>query len=79
MNIFIFYVLDYYFNDKYDIRYSLYKSFNDKDDLINENDEINSSFNFSIDLLRVKKDLEETELNERFVIVDSNFSGIERN
>ena len=30
MNILIVYILDFYLNDKYDIRYSLYKNFTSK-------------------------------------------------
>ena len=79
LTILIFYVLNYYVNDKYDVRFSLYKSFIDNDDLINKKDAINSHFNYSFDLLRLQKNLETTELNKQFIIIDSNFSVIERN
>ena len=53
----IFYILDYYLNDKYDIRYSLYKNF--QEDLnINVKNDLNYNFTFSMDMIRVTQDLE---------------------
>ena len=74
----IFYILDYYLNDKYDIRYSLYKNF--QEDLnINVKNDLNYNFTFSMDMIRVTQDLESDSLNEKFLLLDSNFSVIEEN
>jgi len=74
----IFYILDYYLNDKYDIRYSLYKNF--QEDLnINVKNDLNYNFTFSMDMIRVTQDLESGSLNEKFLLLDSNFSVIEEN
>ena len=49
MNILIVYILDFYLNDKYDIRYSLYKNFTENNEANNEIEELNPLLNFSID------------------------------
>ena len=80
MDIFIFYTLNFYYNDKYDIKYSLYKNFteNNKDNN-NKIEEINPILNFTIDLKKISNDLQVSDLGEQLMVIDSNFSIIERN
>ena len=78
INIAIFYTVDYYLNDKYDIRYSLFKNF--QEDLItNTKKDSNYNFNFSMDMIRLTQFLEPDSLNEKFLLLDSNFSVIQEN
>ena len=78
MNIFISYILDFYLNDKYDIRYSLYKNFTIAEEN-NKFEEFNPVLNFSINMKRITKDLVELDLNDQFYLIDANGNFIERN
>ena len=78
-NIFIVYILDFYLNDKYDIRYSLYKNFTENDEEINKIEELNHILNFSIDVKRISEDVEALNLTEDFLLLDDNYSIIEKN
>ena len=80
MDIFIFYTLNFYYNDKYDIRYSLYKNFTENtQDNNNKIEELNPILNFTIDLKKISNDLQVSDLGEQLMVIDSNFSIIERN
>ena len=79
MNIFISYILDFYLNDKYDIRYSLYKNFTENNEANNEIEELNPLLNFSIDLKKISQNFEQTDLSDLFIIYDGEFFPIERN
>ena len=69
LNIFIVYILGFYLNDKYDIRYSLYKNFTEKNEENNKTEELNPIFNFSFNLKKASKDLEQLDLSEQFMIL----------
>ena len=68
----VFYTVDYCLNDKYDIRYSIYKN-------INHKEELNYNFNFKMDMTKITKNLEPGALNENFFLLDSDFSIINEN
>ena len=75
MDIFIF-----YYNDKYDIRYSLYKNFTENtQDNNNKIEELNPILNFTIDLKKISNDLQVSDSSDQLMIIDSNFSFIEKN
>ena len=80
IDIFIFYTLNFNYNDKYDIRYSLYKNFTENtQDNNNKIEELNPILNFTIDLKKNSNDLQVSDLGEQLMVIDSNFSIIERN
>ena len=80
MDIFIFYTLNFYYNDKYDIRYSLYKNFTENtQDNNNKIEELNTILNFTIDLKKISNDLQVSDSSDQLMIIDSNFSFIEKN
>ena len=79
MSIVTVYVLDFYLNDRYDIRYSLYKNYTANDEENNEIEELNPTLNFSIDMKKISQQLEISDLSDQFTILDENFSFIERN
>ena len=70
--ILVFYTLDYYINDKYDIRYSIYKN-------INHKEELNYNFIFKMNMARLTTNLEPYNLNNKFLLLDSNFTVINEN
>ena len=67
--IFIYYIVNYYLNDKYDISYSFHKTFFDNQ---NNNDlkDIDPKFNFSINFYKINKELERVELDDKFLVYD---------
>ena len=75
----IFYLLDFYLNDRYDIVYSLYKNYTGLGEEYNKIEDLNPHLNFSFDLKKITIDLEEKDLSDNYFIVDDNFSIIERN
>ena len=79
MNIFVVYTLNFYLNDRYDIRYSLYKNFTGNAEEINQKEELNFHLNFSFDLKSISNELLLADLNDHFILVDQNGSTIERN
>ena len=79
LNIIIIYILDFYLNDRYDIRYSLYKNFTGNDEENNKMEEYNPHLNFSIDMKKITQNLNESDLSESFIIMNDNFSLIEKN
>ena len=79
INILIVYILDFYLNDKYDIRYSLYNNFTNFAEENNKIEEFNPILNFSINMKRITKDLVELDLNDQFYLIDANGNFIERN
>ncbi len=70
--ILVFYTLDYYINDKYDIRYSIYKN-------INHKEELNYNFIFKMNMARLTTNLKPYNLNNKFLLLDSNFTVINEN
>jgi len=78
LNIFIVYTLDFFLNDRYNIRYSLYKNFTENNEN-NKMEELNPHLNFSFDLKKVSKDLKQLNLSEQFMILGPDWSIIERN
>ena len=70
----IFYLLDYSLNDKYDIRYSLYKDFTKKAEENNKIDELNLNLNFSIDIFKMNDTLKRLNVSDRFFIVVDPYS-----
>ena len=76
--IFIYYIVNYYLNDKYDISYSFHKTFFDNQ---NNNDlkDIDPKFNFSINFYKINKELERVELDDKFWVYDIDFSPINNN
>ena len=72
----IFYILDFYLNDRYDIKYSLYKNFTSSD---NKNDELSPNLNFSISIKKYSRNFDETDINYGIKILDNNFSIIDTN
>ena len=78
LTISIFYILDYCLNDKYDIRYSLYKHYSNEKDLETHNNEVFRNFNFTFSFLKVTRNLKREELNSNFILIDSKFNEIGR-
>ena len=76
--IFIYYIVNYYLNDRYDISYSLHKAFSDNP---NNNDlkGIDPKFNFSINIYKINKDFESVEIYDKFLVIDYYFNIIENN
>ena len=77
--IFIFYTINFYLNDKYDIRYSLYKNFTSDTEEYNKKEEFNPALNFSFELRRLSNDLKSSNLSDDFLIFDENMTRIRRN
>ena len=76
--VFLFYTVDYYLNDKYDIEYTIYKIFSDN--LQNNNFKgVDPHFNFSVNLFKINDDLDKIELDNNFILLDSSLEIIERN
>ena len=76
--VFLFYTVDYYLNDKYDIEYTIYKIFSDN--LQNNNFKgVDPHFNFSVNLFKINDDLDKIELDNNFILLDSSLETIERN
>ena len=75
----IFYILDYCLNDKYDIRYSLYKYNGNEKDLEIQNNEIFNNFNFNFSFKKISRKFEGKELGRNFALMGSDFKLIERN
>ena len=76
LTIFIFYLLDYCLNAKYEISYSLYKYYNDSTSQINE---ILHNFQFTFDLKKTTQEFNQEELSHNFILMDSDFNILERN
>ena len=71
-------ILDFCLNDKYEIHYSLIRN----DESVTEmpvNDEMDPLLNFSIDLFKMDEDLDPIELNDKYIIYDSDLNLIKRN
>ena len=68
----IFYILDFYLNDRYDIKYSLYKNFTKNYGENNKNDELKTYLNFSIELKKYSGNFEEVEIEDDILISDEN-------
>ena len=79
MSIVTVYTLNFYLNDRYDIRYSLYKNFTSNYEKNNEIEELNRPLNFSIDLKKMDQKMEISELSGLFLILDENFTVLKRN
>ena len=79
-----FYILNFALNDKYNIKYSLYKSFENKEEEeYNKNEDLNPLLNFSIDLKKMqfgnKRGGKITEANIFFAITDEKFNFYDKN
>ena len=79
INVTIFYTLDFHFNDKYDIRYSLYKNFNENIITDEEKEKLNPYLNFSVDLYKINNDLTVDNISDNFFLIDFDFNYIYRN
>jgi len=77
--VIIFYILDFHLNDKYDIKYSIYKNFTNNNEENNKNDDLIQNLNFTISLRKYSKDFKETELNYGITIYDNDFNFISPN
>ena len=78
-----FYILNFALNDKYNIKYSLYKGFESKKEEYNKNEDLNPLLNFSIDLKKMqfgnKRGGKITEANIFFAITDEKFNFYDKN
>ena len=74
--VIIFYFLDFYLNDRYDIKYSLYKNFTSNG---KKNNDTNSYLNFSISLKKYSDDLSEVELDKDILILDEDSTILTQN
>ena len=72
LNITIIYLLNYILNDKYDIRYSLYKYFTVNEEEQNKNEDLNPHLNFTFDIKKLSLDLEASEVGGQFYLFDQN-------
>jgi hypothetical protein len=72
-------MLNFYINDKYDIKYSLYKNATKNLEEKNKNEDLNPHLNFTIDIKRISNNLEVLELGNQFFLLSDNMNIIERN
>ena len=79
LNITVVYLLNYILKGKYDIRYSLYKNFTYNEEEYNKNEDLNPNLNFTININKLSKNLERSEVGRQFFIIDSYANEIERN
>ena len=75
----IIYLLNYILNDKYNIRYSLYKDFTVNEEEYNNDEDLNPHLNFTFDIKKLSQDFELLEVDDQFYIMDDNWNVIERN
>ena len=75
----IIYLLDFILNDKYNIRYSLYKNFTVNEEEYNKKEDLNPHLNFSFDIKKVSHELEVLDVSNQFFIIDQNGNYIEKN
>ena len=66
------YMLNFFINDKYDIRYSLYKNYTDNIEKNNKNENLNPHLNFTFDIKRISQNLEVQKNDSEFMIFDFN-------
>ena len=66
------YIVDYSINDRYDIRFSLHKNFKANKEELNKIEEFNPHLNFSIDMRKLSNNLLDSNLSNKFLILDSN-------
>ena len=67
------YILNFALNDKYDIRYSLYKDFESHEEEYNKNEDLNPHLNFTIGIKKITKGFHQLDSNE-FLFADNNFN-----
>ena len=79
LTIVIFYLLNYYLNDKYEISYSHYKYYKNQDEFINQKNEAFNNFNFSYDLYKITKDAKQEKLDYNFELFNSAFNMVPKN
>ena len=72
------YVLNYFFNDKYDISYSLIKNSENDIEKSKNDEELDREINFSFDLLNFDFEKGDTNMSRNFVLLDENDEIIER-
>ena len=75
----IIYLLNFFLNDKYDIRYSLYKNFTENSEEYNKKEDLNPHLNFSINIMKISQELEPLDLSNQFTIYDENGTIINKN
>ena len=73
------YIVDDSINDRYDIRFSFHKNFTANKEELNKMEEFNPHLNFSIDMRKLSNNLLDSNLSNKFLILDSNWSIVERN
>ena len=79
ITIVTFYVINYYLNDKYEVRHSRYKYYNNQSDFYNQEKDEYNYFNFSFDFFRVTRNFDEEILDDNFFLMNSDFEELERN
>ena len=75
----IFYILDFYLNDRYDIKYTFYKNFTNYEGDYNKNAELNQNLNFTISLTKYTENFSEIDIDDDLYIIEEDFSIIETN
>ena len=79
ITIVTFYVINYYLNDKYEVRHSRYKYYNNQSDFYNQEKDEYNYFNFSFDFFRVTQSFGVKILDDNFFLMNSDFERMERN
>ena len=79
LTIVIFYVFNYYLNDKYSIRYSHYIYYKNQEELFNQNNDRYNNFNFSFNFHNIKTDRHVEDLNADFLFLDFDLNVLRRN
>jgi len=74
LTIVIFYLVDYYLHDKYEVRYSRYKYYNNQEEFIELNNEIYNNFNFSYNFYKITKDFDKIKLDTNFILADMDYN-----
>ena len=75
----IIYILDYALNDKYSIRYSLYRDFTNKEEENNKKEDLNPHLNFTLNIKKIGADFKEVNIDYELLIFDSNLDTLKKN
>jgi len=75
----IIYILDYALNDKYSIRYSLYRDFTNKEEENYQKEDLNPHLNFTLNIKKIGTDFEEVNIDDELLIFDSNLDTLKKN
>ena len=65
----VVYIIDFFVNDKYDIKYSLIKNTEIDSSKMNEDEELNPNINMTIELYKMTYPMGE-KLSDKFLIID---------